>query len=220
MLLIDKESGLSGMVLRPLSAGVLEPTLPEKEGWVKRDKLLAICGRQRKEQFALAAGLGIKDFPCPSGGCLLTDPEFSRRLKDLLQHAQLTLGNIQFLKAGRYFRLGDKAVLAVGRDEKGNQRLLGLAQAGDYIFMPAGEIPGPVALGRGVFDPAQLELACRVTCRYCDLNGSPQARISSFRGEEISPEFIADYLKGQTPCCGIKLRVAPLGEAELGAFRV
>ncbi|MDD5238644.1 MAG: hypothetical protein PHU96_06790, partial [Candidatus Omnitrophica bacterium] len=128
MRLIEKESGLQDLVLRPLSARVLEPTLPERQGWVTRDKLLAISGRGRREQMDLARELGINDYPCPSGGCLLTDPQFAARLKNLMKYEELNLNAVQLLKLGRHFRLNDKAKLIVGRDEKENLCLLNLAR--------------------------------------------------------------------------------------------
>jgi len=168
MKLIEKESGLEGLVLRPLSARVLDETIPEKEGWVEREKFLAIAGRSRREQFALAEKFGINDYPCPSGGCLLTDPEFSKRLKDLMLHQELNLDDILLLKVGRHFRLKNDAKLVVGRNERENERLLSLTKEGDYVFSPTDELAGPTALGRGNFSEAVIELSCRIICRYCD----------------------------------------------------
>ncbi|MEW6170880.1 MAG: 7-cyano-7-deazaguanine synthase, partial [Candidatus Omnitrophota bacterium] len=112
--LIDKESDLEGFVLRPLSAKLLPETIPEKNKWVCRDKLLSYNGRTRKPQIALAKKFNIKDYPCPAGGCLLTDPGFARRLKDLLKYDKLDLNNIELLKVGRHFRLNSEAKLIVG----------------------------------------------------------------------------------------------------------
>src|SRR3990172_5077850 len=84
MRLIEKEAGLEGVILRPLSAKLLPVTVPEKEGWVNRETLLAFQGRSRKPQMKLADHYGIHDYPSPAGGCLLTDPGFARRMKDLM----------------------------------------------------------------------------------------------------------------------------------------
>ena len=176
MFLIEKESGLEGFVVRPLSAKVLEPTIPEKNGWIDREKLLSISGRGRRQQFDLAKELGINDYPCPSGGCLLTDPEFSRKLKDLIKHDEFNLREVQLLRLGRHFRLTQTAKLVVGRNEAENKRLLELARDGDYIFMPR-QITGPTTLGRGEFNEELLKLSCSLTGRYCDLNGSNSASI-------------------------------------------
>ncbi|NQT21487.1 MAG: hypothetical protein HQ592_17410, partial [Planctomycetes bacterium] len=86
MAIIERESGLDGLIVRPLCAKALEPSIPEKEGWVDRSKLLGITGRSRKPQIALAESYGINDYPCPAGGCLLTDAGFAARLRALMQH--------------------------------------------------------------------------------------------------------------------------------------
>lgn len=203
MRLIEKESGLEGLVVRPLSAKVLEPTTPEKNGWIDREKLLAINGRGRRAQFDLAKELGINDYPCPSGGCLLTDPEFSRKLKDLMTHGEFNLKEVQLLKLGRHFRLTPMAKLVVGRNETENKRLLDLAKNEDYIFMPE-KIAGPTALGRGEFNDELLKLSCGLTVRYCDLNGCDSADI-------VYKKFAQDNML---------LRTAPLEDEKIASYRV
>lgn len=184
MRLIEREAGLEGLVVRPLSARVLAPTIPEKEGWIKREELFSISGRGRQPQMELARKLGINDYPCPSGGCLLTDPGFSRRVRDLLKYGELTLREVLLLKTGRHFRLSPSAKLAVGRNQADNDRITSLAGDGDYLFSSV-DIPGPVALGRGDFSPELRNLAASIVSRYCDLDGAPEAKISctSFAGE-------------------------------------
>ncbi len=205
MKLIEKEAGLSGLVLRPLSAKVLEPTIAEKEGWIARDKLLAISGRGRREQISLAGKLGINDYPCPSGGCLLTDPEFSKRLKDIMKYEEFNLENIQLLKIGRHFRLNDTAKIVVGRNEKENKRLLNLARENDYLFMPTDELAGPTSLGRGVFTKDLIKLSCSITSRYCDLAGNADADIIYRRIPEREDNIV---------------KVSPIEETKLLSFRV
>ncbi len=177
MRLIEKEAGLDGLVLRPLSAKNLEITIPEKEGWINREKLLAINGRGRNEQFNLAAGFGIKDYPCPSGGCLLTDPAFSKRVKDLIKYDEFNLNNVRLLRFGRHFRIMQDAKLVVGRDEKENIELERLAQSGDHLFYPNEQLAGPTSLGRGHLNEELIKLSAQITCRYCDLNGATSAGI-------------------------------------------
>lgn len=168
MKLIEKEAHLEGLVVRPLSAKVLEPTIPEKLGWIEREKLLKISGRGRKEQIALAKELGINDYPCPSGGCLLTDPGFSRRLKDAMRYGAFTLSDIQLLKIGRHFRLSPEAKLVVGRNELENARLEALKEEGDFFFRPE-ELAGPSAVLRGTIEQSLLlECSCRIVAQYCD----------------------------------------------------
>ena len=104
--IIEKESNLERLIVRPLSAKVLPITIPEEKGWIDREKLFAITGRQRKEQIKLAGNFDMKDYPCPSGGCLLTDKEFSKKICDLIKHiGDLKLRDVNLLKIGRHFRL-------------------------------------------------------------------------------------------------------------------
>jgi len=175
--LIEKEAGLDGLVLRPLSAKLLPPTTPEKMGWISRERMLDIAGRSRKPQIALAKDLGIGDYPCPAGGCLLTDPVFARKIRDLIDHGELDMPNIDLLKVGRYFRLSENAKLVVGRNESENSVLSLMAKNGDYLFGPA-SIKGPVAVGRGAFTSELLEVACRIVTRYSDRDGEQEAEIS------------------------------------------
>ncbi len=201
--LIDKESQLEGLILRPLSAKLMPETLPEKEGWVNRDKLLKINGRSRREQMDLAESFNIKDYPCPAGGCLLTDPEFSKKLKNLLKYSELNISNIELLKAGRYFRISSEAMLIVGRDERENSRIENLAQKEDYLFMPF-DIAGPTALGRGKFNEELISLGCQVTAYYSDVAEGSQADIlyKSFKAQEN------------------RVKVSPVTEEVLSNFRI
>lgn len=204
MRLIEKEAGLEGLVLRPLSANVLETSIPEKQGWVSRDKLLAINGRGRRQQITLAKEFGINDYPCPSGGCLLTDPRFSQRLKDLMHNGQFNLNDIQLLKMGRHFRLSNTGKLVVGRNETENARLLDLAKENDFLFMPH-KITGPTALGRGNFNPELIRLSCSIMSRYCDSNDAIEVEINYRRFPQQEEETF---------------RVQPMKESELVNLRV
>ena len=203
MRLIEQESGLEGLVLRPLSAKVLEPTIPEQKGWIERDKLLAINGRSRREQFTLAREYGINDYPCPSGGCLLTDPEFSKRLKDLMSHNEFNINNVLLLKVGRHFRLTENSKLVVGRNEKENQQLEYLAKENDYLFFPPEDLAGPTALGRGIFNEDLINLSLRIICRYFDSKDTANIVYRRMPG-------------GEKRVAGI----SPLKEEELVALRV
>jgi len=175
--LIEKRAGLEGLVLRPLSARLLEQTWPEKEGWVKRENLLDFSGRGRRPQIELAKALGIREYAQPAGGCLLTDPQFAKRVKDLMNYGELNLNNVELLKIGRHFRLSSDAKLVVGRDEEENEQMEKLACENDYLFYPDQDLAGPTSLGRGAFNADLIRLSCQVTCRYCDLNGKTDAVI-------------------------------------------
>jgi tRNA-specific 2-thiouridylase len=166
MRLIEKEADLDGLVLRPLSAKLLPPSIPEKEGWVDREKLLKIQGRSRKPQIQLAEHFGIRDYPCPAGGCLLTDPGFAKRMKDLiLYHPDLLLNDVHLLKLGRHFRLSAKLKLVVGRNEEENQKIQTFSREGDILLRLA-RYPGPLSLLRGEAGEEQIERAAAITVRY------------------------------------------------------
>jgi tRNA U34 2-thiouridine synthase MnmA/TrmU len=169
---IEGESGLEGLILRPLSAKLLLPSIPEKQGWVRRERMLEISGRSRKPQMALARDYEISDYPCPAGGCLLTDSGFARRMKDLMTHSEITLNDIELLKVGRQFRLSRQAKVIVGRNKQENERLLRLIQRGDIYFSPV-EVKGPIGIGRGNLDQRAISLTSQIMARYSDalLNG-------------------------------------------------
>ncbi len=181
MRLIEKESGLAGLVVRPLSAKVLAPTIPEQKGWIDREKLLAISGRGRREQMDLATDLGINDYPCPSGGCLLTDPGFSLRLKDLMRYQDLGLEDVNLLKIGRHFRLSQGLKLIVGRNESENNRLEALRKEGEPFFQPQ-ELAGPSPILKGeIADNSLLETASRIVAKYCD-GATAETKIKCLKG--------------------------------------
>lgn len=166
MKLIERESGLEGLILRPLSAKFLPPTIPEREGWVDREKLLDIQGRSRKPQIQLAEQFGIKDYPCPAGGCLLTDPGFSKRLKDLMIHnPNFTINDVHLLKVGRHFRLSPHVKLIVGRRQDENQKIKTFARDED-ILLKVNNIPGPLSIIRGSLKGGEIEQAASITARY------------------------------------------------------
>lgn len=168
--IIEKHSGLEGLIVRPLSAKLFEATIPEKTGIVDRNKLLDIQGRRRDRQISLAAQFGINDYPCPAGGCLLTDKGFSNRLKDLFKYSpNYDISDLHLLKVGRQFRMSEEAKLFVGRDEKENTRLLNFSQPGDFIFDVL-DIPSPIGLVRGSIAEKEIELISSIITRYSDAN--------------------------------------------------
>jgi tRNA-uridine 2-sulfurtransferase len=175
---IDAGAQTAGLILRPLSAKLLDPTLAEKEGWVDREKLFDFNGRSRKPQTDLAVMMGIIEYHQPAGGCLLTDPRFSDRLADLMKRNKLDANNAALLRRGRHYRIGGTGRLIVGRDEKDNLAIEHLAQAGDYVFSPSDDIAGPTALGRSIASEEDIALCCRIVSRYCDLNGRTEAAVT------------------------------------------
>ena len=121
---VAKHSGFKGYILRPLSAKNLPETIPEKEGLVDREQLLDITGRGRKRQMELAKNFGITDYPAPAGGCLLTDKNYSIRLREIFEHQDTcSEADLHLLKCGRHFRLNPDNKLIIGRDEKDNEQI-------------------------------------------------------------------------------------------------
>jgi tRNA-specific 2-thiouridylase len=163
---IERESGLAGLLLRPLSAKHFPPTIPEQEGWVDRSRLLAIQGRSRKEQIQLAEELDVKNYPCPAGGCLLTELSFVSKVKDLFAHAdQLDLRDCRLLKLGRHFRVGPRTKVIVGRDEADNNLLESAVQPGEAALRWL-EGGSPLGVVMGTVDEAGLVTAARIVLRY------------------------------------------------------
>ena len=190
--LITRECGLDNRLVRPLSGRLLPPTLPEKEGLIMRDWLLDIEGRSRKRQMALAKEFGLTEYPNPAGGCLLTDEGYSNKLQDMLKgRPDIDFNDLNLLRAGRYFRLGPKSLLVVGRNEAENNTLESLYRAGD-IKLGAPDFKSPIGLLRGYSDNNILDMAASIVARYSDGNNESKIKIIfeglSDRGEmETSP---------------------------------
>lgn len=164
---IEKAAGLKGMILRPLSARLLRPTIPEEEGWVEREKLLDIRGRGRQPQLELARDFGIVDYATPAGGCMLTDPEYAHRLKDLMQRKDVPLDrrSAALLKIGRHFRTADGIRIVVARDATECAALERLAQEGDVLAELSGKSGPLVMLPAGAGEDA-VTLAAGLVLRY------------------------------------------------------
>lgn len=177
MAIIEKETGLEGRLLRPLCARLLEPTIPEKEGLIDREKLLSISGRSRKEQIALADSHNITDYLPPAGGCLLTDHNFARRMKDTFKHGYRNFRETIGLKWGRHFRISDQFKVIVGRDAEENEALKHYAHRDDYIFEFEDQ-KGPTAILKG-YNPASdiLETAAGLVQKFSKQNTLPAQEV-------------------------------------------
>ncbi len=166
---IEREAGLEGLILRPLSARLLPPTIPEQKGWVDREKLLAIQGRSRKVQMELARKYGIEDYPTPAGGCCtLVDPAFARRLQDYLLHHPtdyMDPKDVLLLKVGRHFRIDRTTKVIVGREEAENNFLQ--LRFRDRPRLTAADVPGATAVieGNGLTE-STIRIAARLAARY------------------------------------------------------
>jgi len=179
MPIIARESGADDRLLRPLCAKNLPPTLPEREGWVDRDKLYAFHGRNRKPQIALARELGFEDFAQPAGGCcFLTDANYSRKLADLWAargERRYELDDILLLKIGRHIRPNRRFKVMVSREEGENNFLEGYRKA--FTCLRVTSHPGPLALVDGTPDWDDLRLAASIVARYSKGKTAPQVKV-------------------------------------------
>ncbi len=203
--LIERMSGLAGLVLRPLSARLLPPTRPEMDGKVDRSRLLALSGRRRTPQFELAGTLGITDYLCPAGGCLLTDPGFARRLNELFTtEPDCSLHEVNMLKYGRHFRLGDGTKVIVGRNERENACLVSASRPGDVLVAPE-SVNGPTALCLGHAGEEDTIFAARAIASFTK-GGSriDRMNVTIFGGRDCRP--LND--------------ICPLSREELASFRI
>ena len=201
---VETEAGYEGRILRPLSAKLLPETEVERAGLVDRSRLLDIHGRSRKRQMELAEGFGLREFPSPGGGCLLTDPGFSVRLRELFD-SKPAAGpvDVNRLKVGRHFRLPGGGKLIVGRHKADNDVLEGLFRKDD-LCLKAAELPGPVALLESGAGEADVTLAAAITARY---------------GKGYDQEEVAVEIKSGDGVARI-VRVTPAAGDEPEAFRI
>ena len=202
---VERESDLRGYLLRPLSARLLPPTIPEQRGWVDRERLYAISGRGRKEQIALAKQFGITEYPQPYGGCCyLIDRTYARRLRDFLKHegeAALTLAQAQLLAVGRHLRLPTGRKVIVGRHEQENAYLE--TRCAEGVLLTTVDYPGPTTLMVGEPTREEIELAARITAGYSDGKEATVVHV------EVRRDKMSEVLA-----------VAPLGRTEIEAWVV
>jgi tRNA U34 2-thiouridine synthase MnmA/TrmU len=167
MRLIEKEAGLQGKVLRPLSARLLPETEAEVKGYISREKLLNIQGRSRKPQLKLAEEFNIKDFPCPAGGCLLTYQQYAKKIKDLFEHKKrISMADVALLRIGRHFRFG-RNKMVVGRNEEENKLLTARKKQNEFYF-ELSDIVGPITVLQGPKTKKALKIAAELTAFYSD----------------------------------------------------
>ncbi len=199
--IIEKESGLQGKLLRPLSAKLLPETISEKQGLVDRNKLLAIQGRSRQKQLELAKKFKLK-FPAPGGGCILCEQEFSKKLRDLLKNKKekdIEPRDIELLKVGRHFRYKNNKII-VGRNEKENKIIRSLAN--NRLIFEVKDIPSPITLLEGKTSKKSIETAASLTVAYSDAKNK---------------NAIVNYGKRKL---NKSLKVSPLSQKEIDGLRI
>jgi tRNA-uridine 2-sulfurtransferase len=183
---VAKHSGFADRLLRPLSAQRLPETPMERQGLVDRSRLLGLSGRSRKPQIALAAEFGITDYPTPAGGCLLTDPGYSRRLKDLLDHgAELSGSALYMLQHGRHMRLGPDTKIIVGRTQQDNEQLVSLCDPQRDTILTTKTRPGPTVIMPGGGPPAMIFLAAAICAGYSKVPETATAAVQVATGDKV-----------------------------------
>ncbi|SMP07737.1 tRNA U34 2-thiouridine synthase MnmA/TrmU, contains the PP-loop ATPase domain [Desulfurobacterium pacificum] len=188
---IEKIAGLEGKVLRPLSGKLLPPTVYEKEGIVDRNKLLSLKGRSRKEHPKLLESFGFKvdDFPTPSGGCLLTEPSFAVKVKDLMDHNELNWRNVELLKIGRHFRIGN-CKLIVGRNKVENEVLKEKARENE-LTTTVPDYPSPIGLLTcDNPDDETVKTAASIVARYSDAKNEKQVNVNVYKNGKLIKELV------------------------------
>jgi tRNA U34 2-thiouridine synthase MnmA/TrmU len=179
--LVARESGYPDLIVRPLSARLLPETRPEREGWVDRSRLLDLQGRSRKPQMKMAARFGITEYPTPAGGCLLTEPNFAARLRDLRKHEGIRdMRAIEQLRFGRHFRLGPRTKVIVGRNQQDNDWLE--SNAGNDVVMAVEDVPGPTALIHGEASEETIGTAASICARYAPRAANAGSATVTVRG--------------------------------------
>ncbi|TBR10699.1 MAG: DUF814 domain-containing protein [Candidatus Nitrosotenuis sp.] len=165
---IERESELEGYIVRPLSGALLPKTIPEENGLIKRENLGMVRGRTRRMQLQMAQEYGIENPPNAGGGCLLTDPAFAIRAKDLFSHVDNpTTNDIDLLKIGRHFRLDNTTKMIVGRNQDENNMIKSLALPNDIVFYAKDHV-GPNTLLRGDNVETHKQITAAITLRYSD----------------------------------------------------
>lgn len=180
---IENEAGCKGILLRPLSALHLNPTIAEQQGLIDRNKLLNIAGRGRARQIEYARQYNLT-YPNPAGGCILTNVQSGHRYLDLAQHnPDFTMTDFKLIAYGRHFRISDTARLIVSRDEHENNVLLNIAEENDCYLYPT-DVPGPVSILRGTFTEQDALLAAAITARYSKGRDSESVKVAVVEGEK------------------------------------
>ncbi len=183
--LIDREAGVIDYVLRPLSAKLLKVTIPEAEGIVDREMLHGFSGRSRKSQIGLAKDFGLTDYPAPAGGCLLTEPNYAHRLKDLLVHNSAPdIRDINLLRIGRHFRFSPFCKIIVGRDKAENEAISFLSVNDDCLLKVEG-YGSPTTLVTGWITDEAISVAASICARYSDAKNLSEVVVTAIKEDSI-----------------------------------
>jgi tRNA U34 2-thiouridine synthase MnmA/TrmU len=200
---VAKSSRYEDLLVRPLCAALLPPTQPIREGWIDAEKLPRFSGRNRTPQIQLAEHFGLKDYPAPGGGCMLTEQRFGFKLKDLLDHegADPDRTNVWLLPFGRHMRLSDDVKIIVGSCQEDNEILEAKAHSSD-LRITCPDVSSPLTLAPPNISEELLELAAQITARYAKKTESATVKVEVIQGEKsrllfvepLDPEATAQYM--------------------------
>jgi hypothetical protein len=191
LVIISEKSDLEDLLLRPLSAKIMDPTLPEREGWVDREKLYGFFGRSRKGLIRLAKELGLKDIPTPSTGCSLTEVQFSRKVHDLIQNEpEKGRWDFELLNVGRHFRMNEGTKVVVGRNQTENDQIEyahKLDDASSTAVLRPDNFMGPVAMVVGPLTEESIRYASGLVLRYARESKDPIIELVEEDGAQLIP---------------------------------
>jgi len=201
MQMVSDASGFGDLLVRPLCQKLIPDTLPIREGWVDKNQLLGINGRSRKDQMQLAEELGVTEFPAPGGGCLLTDVNYTLRLRDLMAYEQQTKENLQLLRYGRHFRINGTHKLIMGRDNSENEVMWNSWP--EKIMFHAKDFQGPLGMLVGEpEDDAIIKVAAGIVLSYISkapaeaemVYGRQHELVNTIKVKKLDLALLDDYL--------------------------
>ncbi|MEA3554695.1 MAG: 7-cyano-7-deazaguanine synthase [Campylobacterota bacterium] len=191
---VKKLSEYDDLIIRPLSAKLLEPSKPELEGWIDREKLYDISGRNRQRQLNIAKEIGLEDFESPGGGCLLTEIQFSNKLRDFAKHDKLEVEDINTLKVGRHLRLPDGAKLIIGRDQEDNEKIKNTS-SDKYYKARIQDASGPLCLFQKGASDDDTALATNLIITYGRTSADETYKVKFVDSTDITNEMICEGVK-------------------------
>lgn len=186
--MVLNESNCDGLLLRPMSAKMLTPTIAEEKGWVDREKLEGIVGRSRDRQLELVREIGLQDFESPGGGCLLTDDNFAKKMFDFIKYDTFEVKDIPVMKYGRHFRLKDGAKFVIGRDKDENIHLQNIDND-KFCHIKTVGIPGPHALLSKNATQEDKEFAIKAVLTYSKAVSENEYRVVYNKKEVTASPF-------------------------------
>ena len=125
----------------------------------------------------------MKNYPCPAGGCLLTELSFVSKVRDVFDHCDaLNLRDFRLLKLGRHFRIGPRTKVIIGRNEAENDLLEHAVQDGEAsLRWPDGS--SPLGIVTGSIEADHLKTAAAILLRYTKAEKGKECAVHVVVGE-------------------------------------